>query len=96
MELIYQNLATGMAKDEALRQAKLTFLSRADRVSAAPYFWGGVVLIGNTQPLQCMQSAGWQSWWFWCVGAALLGILVALFWVKIKLDRNAYETFEGS
>ncbi len=47
----YRNLAKGLPKDEALRQAKLDFLATSDNIKSDPFFWAGFVLIGNTEPL---------------------------------------------
>ncbi len=47
----YKYLSRGYAKDEALRQAKLDHLDKAERSKAHPYFWAGYVLIGNAKPI---------------------------------------------
>ncbi len=46
-DLFFENLAAGQTKSEALRNAKLTFLSTADETYQHPYFWSGMVLMGN-------------------------------------------------
>lgn len=51
MQLFYENLADGMPKNKALRQAKLTFLETANGRNANPYYWGGFVLIGDESPV---------------------------------------------
>ncbi len=47
----YENLLNGMAKDEALRQAKLTYLKEADGRMLAPQYWAGLVIMGDTAPI---------------------------------------------
>jgi CHAT domain-containing protein len=51
MTLFYKHLKKGKRKDEALRLAKLEFLSNADMLKSHPYFWGGYVAIGDTSPV---------------------------------------------
>ncbi len=45
MDFFYKNLKDGMGKDEALRQAKLSFIADGER--PMPYFWAGFVLMGD-------------------------------------------------
>lgn len=52
MGYFYQNLADGMEKDEALRQAKLKFLETSDNIKSDPFYWAGFVLIGDPAPLK--------------------------------------------
>ncbi|WP_421763105.1 CHAT domain-containing protein [Ekhidna sp.] len=51
MGYLYENLKEGMNKDEALRQAKLTYLQNADPVKSHPYYWAGFTFTGNPEPL---------------------------------------------
>lgn len=51
IELFYANLAQGMSKPEALRQAKLTFLSKTDEISGHPTYWASFIIIGGASPL---------------------------------------------
>ena len=51
MNTFYRHLSEGLPKDEALRQAKLTFLERADEQAAHPFYWGNFAVIGNTDPV---------------------------------------------
>lgn len=47
----YRNIKKGLPKDEALRRAKISYLSQADPLKAHPYFWLGYVSIGKQSPL---------------------------------------------
>jgi CHAT domain-containing protein len=50
----YRLLRRGKTKDEALRMAKLKYISgisKANHASAHPYFWAPLVIIGDTAPL---------------------------------------------
>lgn len=51
MKYFYENLKRGMPKDEALRKAKLTYLSSADNLSANPFYWGSFVILGDNAPI---------------------------------------------
>ena len=47
----YRNIKNGFSKDEALRRAKVSYISQADPLKAHPYFWLGYVSIGKQSPL---------------------------------------------
>ena len=52
MKIFFRNLSDGMSKDEALRQAKLSFLNDAkNRHFSHPYYWSGFILSGDALPL---------------------------------------------
>ena len=51
MQAYYHNLALPLPKDEALHQAKLTYLEQADLSSQAPFYWAPLVLVGDNQAL---------------------------------------------
>src|SRR5690606_21468231 len=48
LSFFYENILKGMAKDEALRQAKLSYLSKAEGRMLAPQYWAGLVIMGDT------------------------------------------------
>lgn len=69
MQVFYHHLQRGVARDEALRRAKLRFLEPGSTL-ADPHFWGAFVLSGDgLRPVP--QSASWKV-----VAAAAAGILV--------------------
>ncbi len=49
MKSFYKNLQSGMAKDEALRQAKLELLAGQKRAWRHPYYWAPFVLVGDNK-----------------------------------------------
>lgn len=52
MKGFFTNLSNGMNKDEALRQAKLTFLGNSrNKYFTHPYYWSAFVLTGDTAPV---------------------------------------------
>ena len=69
MDALYASLADGMPKDDALRQAQLTYLDAHDGLAASPFYWAAPVLSGAPGPV----SLGGRSWpwaWIWLAGAA--------------------------
>jgi CHAT domain-containing protein len=75
MEQVYQNLLAGMTKDEALRQAKLSYLEQAGGRALAPQFWAGLVVMGDTGPVALNASRTLAWWWS---GGGVLAILFLL------------------
>ncbi|BDS14330.1 CHAT domain-containing protein [Aureispira anguillae] len=69
IETFYANLATGMPKSLALREAKLTFLSKTDEISGHPTYWASFVVIGNSSPIQ-------SKWYWWLLRGVILLILL--------------------
>lgn len=64
----YQYLADGMPKHQALRQAKLDHLAIASDELALPYYWAGLVLVGDVGPVE----VGGPRIWPWVAAAAVL------------------------
>lgn len=81
MRLFYENLADGMRKDEALRQAKLAYLASADALTAHPFFWAGIVCFGDNQAIPVSGNRQSGRWWIWIPGIA---VLWAVFWLWRK------------
>ena len=51
MELFYEHLRSGASKNQALRQAKLDYLSDARGDKKDPFYWGPFILSGDWRPL---------------------------------------------
>ena len=47
----YSYIKKGYQKDEAIRLAKIDYLSNANQINAHPYFWSAYVGIGDIKPL---------------------------------------------
>jgi CHAT domain-containing protein len=65
----YAHLADGMPKHEALRQAKLEHLASAKDELALPYYWAGMVLVGDVSPVEV--GTPWMTYLWWAVGATI-------------------------
>ena len=74
--LFYDNLAEGMPKDEALRKAKLSYIATAEGRTAAPQYWAGLVLIGDTAPIDLNQGVAW--WWYLLAGIIAIVLLILI------------------
>lgn len=51
MRLFYKNLKKGKATDDALRNAKLQYLSNSNSRLAHPHYWLGYISIGDNTPI---------------------------------------------
>lgn len=78
--MFYNNLDRGMAKDEALRKAKLSYLATARGRTAAPQYWAGLVLIGEASPLELRNTVVW--WWYMAAGVAALMLFLLIVYRK--------------
>lgn len=85
-DYFYQHLQKGMTKDEALRQAKIRYLSAAQGRMLAPAYWAGLVIMGDLSPVQLQPAA--NRWWYWAGGAAAAGLL-ALFLLRRRKKKIA-------
>lgn len=82
MTSFYRNLKTGQKKDEALRNAKIEFLSNivADE-QRAPFYWAGFVAVGNMDAITFNENNNllWAS-----IGILLLSLISLIFFRKRK------------
>jgi CHAT domain-containing protein len=51
MKVFFENLHNGMDQGEALMKARNSYIDQASKVTGAPYFWAGQVLIGDPGPI---------------------------------------------
>ncbi len=51
MRNFYGYIKEGQKKDEALRNAKLKFLKSSDEVKSNPFYWSGMIFVGDTNPI---------------------------------------------
>src|SRR5690606_22976296 len=79
----YHYLLKGFSKDDALRQAKLDFLSKAQGRMLSPAYWGGLVLMGDISPVEFRSARGWT----WITLGAILLIFVSE-WIIVRMRRT--------
>ncbi|MEO1032080.1 MAG: CHAT domain-containing protein, partial [Bacteroidota bacterium] len=70
LEYFYTNIKAGLTKDEALRQAKLSYIAKAKGRTVAPQYWAGLVLIGDASPIDLTS----RNYPYWIIGLMLLVI----------------------
>ncbi|WP_336513972.1 CHAT domain-containing tetratricopeptide repeat protein [Pollutibacter soli] len=84
MESFYKFLQQGSAKDEALRQAKLEYLASARGRMLAPQYWAGLVIVGDTAPIDLKKSGQWK----WFAGISIL-VLLSVYTLRSKMKKSA-------
>ena len=80
IDLFYKNISNGLAKDKALKKAKLDYISLAEGRTVSPQYWAGLVLIGDTSPIELQTSTNI----LWYLLSALLVILATIFIIKTR------------
>ncbi|HLL96962.1 MAG TPA: CHAT domain-containing protein, partial [Spirosoma sp.] len=70
----YNYLDQGFSKDVALQRAKQDWLATAGGAAQLPNYWAGLILVGDTKPLDRPVR------WPWVAGATLLLIGWGGFW----------------
>lgn len=58
-------LQEGYPRDQALQQAQMDFLAQAPRDLQHPFYWGGIVLMGENDPISW--TAKRSPWWYLCI-----------------------------
>jgi len=76
IKYFYQNLADGKRKDEALREAKLTFFNNVKPHQLAPAFWNNFVVTGDVRPIIGSNTSHFIIWI--TVSALILLVLLVL------------------
>lgn len=84
IDSFYRNLADDQAKNVALRQAKLDYLKNAQDELALPYYWAGLVLVGDVSPVSDL--GGNSPSWLWILMVALA--LIIAFWAIRRWSRR--------
>ena len=77
MVYFYQYLKEGMDKDEALREAKLKYLSDLKVPEMAhPFYWAGFIALGNNRPVDLKRGINLGDF---ILPGVLLFMLIAFF-----------------
>jgi CHAT domain-containing protein len=76
LESFYKNIAEGLKKDEALKAAKLEYISNAKGRTVAPQYWGGLVLIGDASPIDLEAKSNLWVWLFFILVALAILFLI--------------------
>lgn len=79
----YENLEKGHPKDIALQKAKLKYLETAEGRTLAPQYWAGLVLIGDTSPIEIKNHS-----YLWLILGGILLILLGIFILRKYLLKS--------
>ena len=91
MSVFYQNLKNGQRKDDALRAAKLDWLTGPNAaLYKHPYFWAGMVANGNMRPVEVSDGGHFFEW---MVAICFLTAILYWFSVKYKFFSKSKSTF---
>lgn len=77
----YANLKRGMGKAEALRQAKLTFLSKQEERYTDPFYWAPFILIGDNLAVEIKEDN--PVYWPWGILGGIMSLLLLIGLSKI-------------
>ncbi len=81
----YDDLADGLPKDVALRNAKLHYLTSAEGRTLHPQYWAGLILMGDKSPINIAQTASWP----YCVlGILIIGLILYFIFRRRTLKNN--------
>jgi len=78
----FENLKSGLRKDEALQMAKISYLDNAPAAYQHPFYWGGIIPIGNMDAISFKQSI--PSWYIFAALFLLFAIVLLFFYEKKK------------
>ncbi len=81
VEHTYQALKDGKAKHNALKKAKQHFLFNAQQVHAHPYYWSGLILIGDEATLN-IANYPFEQWAYTLSLLLVIGILIKYFMAR--------------
>ena len=80
--------------DEALRQAKLVFLTEVDDMAAHPNLWASFVSIGDDSPIKVRKISFIEQYWFYgmLIVFAILGIVIFVWRInQLTLGRQNFK-----
>lgn len=75
MKNFYNNLADGLPKNVALRQAKLQYIESSSGYASHPAFWSPFIQIGNTDVVDITRKGSFSNWGI----AVLIGLAISVF-----------------
>ncbi len=70
LDSFYKQLGSGLSKDEALRNAKLEYLSASRGRGLHPQYWAGLIIMGDPSPVELPGSG--SGWWIVLLVLAVL------------------------
>lgn len=74
----YKYLSEGFTKENALQQSKIDYLKVTDKYKSQAFYWSGIILQGNVEPLE-LSSSAISKYSFWI---ALVLLVIAMIAIK--------------
>jgi CHAT domain-containing protein len=88
MKSFYKYLSEGKAKDEALRLAKLDYITNSGEMDANPYYWAGYINFGNHEPLKLEEKSKTSQIAYICsISIISLFLLLFMFFRKRTIQK---------
>ncbi|MEZ4826532.1 MAG: CHAT domain-containing tetratricopeptide repeat protein [Bacteroidia bacterium] len=78
----YESLVENNPKDEALQDAKLRWLRQSDHLTAHPYYWSGIIAVGDMSPVKGNFGVGFLL--IILVGTIGIGGLIIFYFFRKK------------
>lgn len=75
----------GLETDEALRQAKLSYLQKNDGRVLAPAYWSGLVLMGKPLSISLDKR---KPYWIWIAGGVVLAVGTLLYRKRVRASSG--------
>lgn len=79
-----KNLQKGYSKSEAMRQAKLSYLQESDEPLSHPFYWAGMIHMGQDGTIHA--TATRNNWWLWSL--AIIGLLITFLFRRRFLNLS--------
>jgi tetratricopeptide (TPR) repeat protein len=83
LERFYEYLMDGYSKSTSLRKAKLDYLASAPPELRAPYYWAGLIIMGEDSPV-ASPWLGYRKWW---LAGGLTLVLFGLIYVGRRINE---------
>jgi CHAT domain-containing protein/Tfp pilus assembly protein PilF len=88
MKLFYQNISDGNTKDQALRKAKLNFISsNSDNMQVHPFFWTAMISIGDMHSIQISKQPNILLLIF-----TLMGLSCFIWWSYQRFKNSSVQS----
>lgn len=87
LDAFYKNLLAGMDKDDALQKAKLNYLEQAEGRMLTPQYWAGLVIMGDTSPVNIQVKSRGTNWTI--LAAGLIFFCAGIFFYYLKKAKKS-------
>jgi CHAT domain-containing protein len=87
MRFFYRYLKEGIPKHKALQKAKMDFIKEYQIGHRHPQLWGGLIVIGNTNPVDSLTEVK-SGLWIWILLGSLSTLLISFFLIKKRIHEK--------